>query len=73
MPRLGVAGFLCLYTYGSTVIYFQKAELAHDLFADRAVRTAFYARVDLAVNTLAALGQALLVGRLLPRADGCLG
>lgn len=64
---LGICLFIFLYTFGSTMIYFEKAEISRAAFPNRDARTAFYARVDLLVNTLALLGQAFLAGRLLPR------
>lgn len=64
---LGIAVFLFLYTYGSTMIYFEKAEIARDAFENRDLRTAFYAQVDLVVNLLALLAQLFLTGRILPR------
>ncbi len=64
---LGIGAFIFLFTYGSTMIYFQKAEIARSAFEDRDARTAFYAIVDLSVNTLALLGQVFLTGRILPR------
>jgi AAA family ATP:ADP antiporter len=64
---LGVCGYMLLFTLGSTVLYFHQARLAEQAFADAAGRTAFFARLDLAVNLLTALMQVLLTGRLLHR------
>jgi AAA family ATP:ADP antiporter len=61
-----MTAFLFLFTYGSTVLYFEKAEVSRQAFADRDERTAFFASVDLWVNAIAALAQAFLTGRILP-------
>jgi AAA family ATP:ADP antiporter len=44
--------FILLFTITSTFLYFQQAELARQAFPDRGARTAFFAQVDLWVNTL---------------------
>lgn len=63
---LGIALFIFLYTYGSTVLYIQKGEIARAAFESRDARTAFYADVDLVTNSLAMLCQIFLTGRILP-------
>lgn len=60
-----IAGYLALMTFASTVLYFQQAELVRDAFADRAARTAFYAKIDLAVNVLTVLTQGLLAAHVI--------
>lgn len=62
---LGLALFILLYTSTSTWAYFQQADLTRSAIIDRATRTAFFARLDLAVNTLTILVQLFLTGRLL--------
>jgi AAA family ATP:ADP antiporter len=47
-----VGMFILLFTITSTFLYFQQAELARQAFPDRGARTAFFAQVDLWVNTL---------------------
>ena len=64
---LGICLFLLLYTLGSTFLYFLQAQVVEDAFADRDVRTAFFARVDVAVNALTLLVQTGLTGRILAR------
>lgn len=64
---LGIAGYMLLYTILSTFLYFQQAEIVDRTFADRAARTAFFARVDLLVNTLTLGGQLFLTGRVMKR------
>src|SRR5258708_15300203 len=54
-----------LYGTGSEVVYFKQVDIAAHGFADRAVRTAFFAKIDLVVNVLAILGQTLLAARLI--------
>jgi AAA family ATP:ADP antiporter len=61
----GLFLFILLYTLTSTWAYFQQAELTKAGFADRAARTAFFARLDLSVNSLTLLLQIFLTGRLM--------
>jgi ATP:ADP antiporter, AAA family len=61
----GLFLFILLYTLTSTWAYFQQAELTKTGFVDRAARTAFFARLDLSVNTLTLLLQIFLTGRLM--------
>jgi AAA family ATP:ADP antiporter len=62
---LGICLYMLLFTFGSTVLYFQQAELAERTYGDPGARTAFFARIDLAVNGLTLLVQALLTGRII--------
>jgi ATP:ADP antiporter, AAA family len=62
---LGICLFMVLYAITSTFVYFQQAEITRAHFHDRAARTAFFAQLDLAVNTLTIFGQLLITGRLL--------
>lgn len=62
---LGVAGFMLLFTVTSTYLYFQQAEIIEVAFADRAARTALFARIDLGVNLLTIVTQVFLTGRIL--------
>ena len=57
---------MLLHAITSTLVYFQQADitLGHQ-FHDRATRTAFFAQLDLAVNTITIVVQFLLTGRLL--------
>ncbi|MEJ8566381.1 NTP/NDP exchange transporter [Elongatibacter sediminis] len=61
----GIALFILLMTWSSTVLYFQQASLLQEAFADRGERTAFYARIDLAVNILTIVFQVYLTARLI--------
>jgi ATP:ADP antiporter, AAA family len=62
---LGICAYMFLYATTSTLLYFQQVDIAAHAFADRAVRTAFFAKIDLVVNVLAILGQAFLAARLI--------
>ena len=61
----GLFLFILLYTLTSTWAYFQQAELTKAGFVDRAARTAFFAKLDLSVNTLTLFLQVFLTGRLM--------
>jgi AAA family ATP:ADP antiporter len=62
---LGIAGFIALMTFVSTILYFQQASLVADAFANRAERTVFYARVDLLVSALTIIFQIYLTARII--------
>jgi len=62
---LGLLIFILLYTSTSTWAYFQQADLTKFQIQDSATRTAFFAKLDLSVNTLTVLIQIFLTGRLL--------
>lgn len=61
---LGICLYMMLFTIGSTTLYLQQAAIADRSFADSAARTAFFARIDLAVNILTLLTQMFLTGRI---------
>jgi len=63
----GIGGFILLYTVLSTFLYFQQAQLFEIHFTDPASRTAAFARVDLAVNTLTLLTQLFLTGKFIKK------
>jgi len=62
---LGICGYMFLFTILSTFLYFQQADIVARVFEDRALRTAVFARIDLAVNILTVLTQMFLTGRIL--------
>ena len=62
---LGICAYMLLYTIAATFLYFQQAELVDQAFSDRAVRTAFFARIDVVVNALTLLTQIFLTGRII--------
>lgn len=57
--------FILLYTLTSTWTYFQQSTLTKTGFVDKAARTAFFAKLDLTVNTLTLLLQIFVTGRLM--------
>jgi AAA family ATP:ADP antiporter len=61
---MGIAAFIALMTFVSTMLYFQQANLVAEAFDDRSVRTAFFAKVDLAVSLLTIVFQVYLTARI---------
>jgi len=62
---LGICAFMLLHAITSTLVYFQQADITAHQFHDRAARTAFFAQLDLSVNTLTILAQLFITGRLM--------
>jgi AAA family ATP:ADP antiporter len=62
---LGICGYMLMYTLASTTLYFHQAQIADQYFLDRAARTAFFAKLDFAVNGLAIVTQVFLTGRII--------
>ncbi len=62
---LGICAYMLLYTIIATFLYFQQTAIVQETITDRAVRTAFFAKIDLAVNVLAIFTQAFLTGRFI--------
>lgn len=62
---MGIAAFIALMTFVSTMLYFQQASLVAEAFANRGERIAFYAKVDLLVNTLTIIFQVYLTARII--------
>jgi len=62
---MGIAAFIALMTFVSTILYFQQASLVADAFANRGERTVFYAKVDLVVSTLTIVFQVYLTARII--------
>jgi AAA family ATP:ADP antiporter len=60
-----IALWILLMTFASTILYFVQAHLVGEAITDRALRRAFLARLDLAVNSLTIITQALLTARIL--------
>jgi AAA family ATP:ADP antiporter len=61
---LGICVLILLYASLSTFLYLQQAQIVRDAFDDSATRTAVFAGMDLAVNTLTLLTQLFGTGRL---------
>jgi AAA family ATP:ADP antiporter len=62
---LGICVFMLLFTIGTTVLYFQQAEIVGAKFADRESRTAFLANIDFYVQLLTVLAQLFVSGRVI--------
>jgi AAA family ATP:ADP antiporter len=62
---MGIAAFIALMTFASTMLYFQQANLVAEAFTDRGVRTAFFAKVDLGVSILTIVFQVYLTARII--------
>lgn len=64
---LTISAHVLLFTVTATVLYFQQANITARAFSDGGLRTAFFARIDLAVNVLSLLVQAVGTGRIMKR------
>jgi AAA family ATP:ADP antiporter len=62
---LGIVAFMLLYTLGSTVLYFEQTDIVGRYFKTPSARTEILARMELATQTLTALTQAFLTGRII--------
>ena len=60
----GIAAFIALMTFASTVLYFAQSDLVYAAMTDRGERTAFLARIDLVVNVLTILFEVYLTARV---------
>ncbi len=61
----GICVYMLLYTATSTVLYIEQQHLVGQAVEDSATRTALFASIDLAVNTLTLVLQGLVTGRLM--------
>lgn len=64
---LASAVYILLLTVANTFLYFQQAQLITASTADRAARTALFARIDLIVNVGTLALQTLVTGQVLKR------
>jgi ATP:ADP antiporter, AAA family len=62
---INVSLFILLFAISSTILYFQQAGIVSHSFTDRGAQTAFFATVDLLVNTLTLVVQLFFTGRIL--------
>lgn len=62
---LGIAGYILLMTYASTVLYFLQADLIRAAIADRAARTALFAQIDLWANASTIVLQLFIAARII--------
>ncbi len=58
---LGLAAYVVIYVFGSTLLYEFGAEITRDAFESTGTRSAFFAKVDLAVNGLTLVLQLFAV------------
>jgi AAA family ATP:ADP antiporter len=65
---LGICLYVIFFTATSTLLYFEQAKIVLHASGDPRVRTALFARIDLAVNVLTLVVQAFITGRLVRRA-----
>ena len=61
----GIAVFLVLYTVGSTLLYSSQTDIIGRFYTDRDTQTLVLARMELATQVIAALGQAFLTARII--------
>lgn len=62
---LGIASFIALMTFASTILYFAQSDLVYETMTDRGERRAFLARIDLIVNVLTILFEVYLTARII--------
>jgi AAA family ATP:ADP antiporter len=62
---MGIAGYILLMTYASTVLYFLQADLIRAALADRAARTALFAQIDLWANAITLVLQIWFAARVI--------
>ncbi len=62
---LGIASFIALMTFASTILYFAQSDLVYETMTDRGERRAFLARIDLVVNLLTILFEVYLTARII--------
>ncbi len=64
---MGIAGFMVLYTIGSTFLYFLQAGIVADAVPDRDARSALFAHIDVWANAATLLMQVFVSAHLLNR------
>ncbi len=64
---LGIAAFIALMTFVSTMLYFQQAGLAAEAISERGKRTVFFAKIDFLVNILTIVLQVYVAGMVITR------
>jgi len=62
---MGICLLMLLFTTLATFLYFMQAQIIRDAFTDSAQRTAVFATIDLAVNSLTLLLQLFITSRLI--------
>jgi AAA family ATP:ADP antiporter len=61
----GIAGFQVLYTIGSTLLYFEQAQIIRQAFSSPEARTVVLAQIEQAVQILTVVMQIFLTGRII--------
>lgn len=62
---LGIACFVMIYSFTSTFLYFQQANIAQVNFTTSEARVAFFANIDFWVNAATLFFQLFLTGRMM--------
>jgi len=62
---LGIGLYMLMFTIGSTVLYFQQAEIVGARYSNREERTAFLADLDFITQGLTLLAQLFITGRVI--------
>lgn len=62
---LGICVYMLMFTIGSTILYFQQAEIVGARYADREARTAFLSDIDFVTQSLTLLAQLFVTGRVI--------
>jgi AAA family ATP:ADP antiporter len=64
---MGIVGFMLFYTITSTFLYYTQGKIVSEAFTDLGERTAFFSRIEFAVNGLTLLCQLFATGRIMRR------
>jgi AAA family ATP:ADP antiporter len=64
---LTLSAHVLFFTVTATVLYFQQANITSGAFSDSGLRTAYFAKIDVAVNALSLLVQIVGTGRIMNR------
>ncbi len=64
---LAIAIFLFCYSFASTILYFEQANIVAHAVADRAARAALFARIDFWVNLITVVLQIFVTGQIMSR------
>lgn len=62
---LGIASFIALMTFASTVLYFAQSDLVYEAMTDRGERRTFLASIDIVVNVLTICFEVYLTARII--------
>ena len=62
---MGIAAFIALMTFASTILYFAQSDLVYEAMTDRGERRAFLAKIDIVVNVLTILFEVYLTARII--------